>query len=598
MNKVTIFESVLILFIVVWHPYLNIQNEWKSKKIFKIMVSLWIIVNIVVLYNLGIFTIVQENLLKVFFIYSTLKILIFSDLLIVLFVGCYYFKNCSFFLNQILPIIKIANILETMHIFSLIVTSNEITEAKNEICYFVYLFAFNVVLFCIDEFHYMEVKPKQKLKYDEDFRTRDIQKREVINVINSYTGTEQIMMLISDKWGGGKTYFVNQIVNQMRKNPKFYIIKMDTLDMSSKEVFLSNMFAKILRKLKKDRFFGGIKDIDRYFEMVLRVVLGETVVGLIQSPFNNFFGITNHKILSLSEGTNKFSEILGNHNLLIVIDNIDCCAKETASEVISLFNNILLLPKSIIIILADQEQLIKKEIVKSDEVYNYFTHIYYLNRIPYVELIKNMQNNFNRDIGDWKYKDIDKIIIDRIKVLKNEIEDTKRFCDLDYAAIEGSKVRETALEEAEKFLSVIDQGTKELEERLSNAKTIQKIYQEIYDKIIVLRNMIEEEKWEYIKIRDFIENVFIPASTFFSLMNQLCSQCFAIKASEIRENKNYKQNLLDVDNNIEEIICAVIEYSFFIKKGELVTYNAADFGEYYFSEDMKLYVINKINAEQ
>lgn len=356
------------------------------------------------------------------------------------------------------------------------------------------------------------------------------------------------------------------------------------------------MFSKISGKLKKDRFFLGIKDIDQYFEMVFRVVLGESAAGLIQSPFNNFLGITNHKILSLSEGTNKFCEILGNHNLLIVIDNIDRCAKETASEVISLFNNILLLPKSIIIILGDQEQLIKKEIIKLDEVSNYFTHIYYLNRIPYVDLIKNMQNNFNRDIGDWKYKDIDKIIIDRINLLKKEIEDSERFCNLEYAHIEGTNVRDKALEEAEKFLSIIDQGVKELEERLSNAKTIQKIYQEIYNKIIVIRNMMEEEKWEYGKIKGLIENVFIPACIFFSLMNQLCSQCFTVKISELK-NQNYKQKLLDIDNSIEEVICATIEYSFFVKKGEFVTYNAVDFWEYYFANDLKTYINNKINTE-
>ncbi len=596
MNKVTILEFAIILFIVVCHPYLNIQNEWKNKKIFKILFLLWMIINIVALYNLGVFAVAQESLLKVFSIYSTLKILIYSDLLIILFVGCYYFKNCSFFLNQILPVIKIVNILETMQILYLIITNDKITEAKDEIWYFAYLFTVNVVLFCIGEFHYTEVKFKQKLKYDEDFKTRDIQKREIINAINSYTGTEQMMMLISDKWGGGKTYFVNQIINQMRKNPKFYIIKMDTLDMSSKEIFLSNMFAKISRELKKDRFFLGIKDIDQYFEMVFRVILGESAARLIQSPFNSFLGITNHKILSLSEGTNKFSEILGNHKLLIVIDNIDCCAKETASEVISLFNNILLLPKSIIIILGDQEQLIKKEIIKLDEVCNYFTHIYHLNRIPYVDLIKNMQSNFNRDLGDWEFKDIDKIIIDRIKVLKREIEDSERFCNLDYALIEGSNVRDKALEEAEKFLSVIDQGMKELEERLSNAKTIQKIYQEIYDKIIIIRDMMEEEKWEYSKIKGFIENVFIPACTFFSLTNQLCSQCFTVKISEL-ENQNYKQKLLDIDNSNEEVIYAVIEYSFFVKKGELLTYNAVDFWEYYLADDLKSYVNNKINIE-
>lgn len=548
------------------------------------------------LYNLRVFNVIQGSLRKVFFIYSTLKVLIYTDLLIILFVGCYFYRNCSLFLNQILSIIKIINVLETMQIFCLIITSDEIMKVKNEICYFVYLFIINIVLFCIDEFHYTEGNHKQKLKYDEDFKSRDIQKREIINTINSYNGTEQMMMLISDKWGGGKTYFVNQIIKQIRKNSKFYIIKMDALDMSSKEIFLSNMFTKILRKLKEDRFFLGIKDIDQYFEMVFRIILGESAARVIQSPLKNFLGITNHKIISLSEGKNKFSEILGNQNLFIVIDNIDCCARETASEVISLFNNILLLPKSIIIILGDQEQLVKKEIIKLDEVCNYFTHVYYLNRIPYKDLIKNMQSNFDRDIGDWKYKDIDKIIIDRIKVLEMEKKDSQKFCKSGYSSIPSQNIRNIALAEAENFFSVIDQGVRELEERLSNAKTIQKIYQEIYDKIVVIRNMMKEENWDYNKIKGFIENIFIPACTFFSLTNQLCSQCLTVQISELKY-QNYKQKLLEKNNSKEEVIYAIIEYSFFVKNGELPTYNATDFWEYYFSDDLKSYVNNKINIE-
>lgn len=549
-----------------------------------------------VLYNLRVFNVIQESMQKFFSIYSTLKVLIYTDLLIILFVGCYFYRNCSLFLNQILSIIKIINVLETMQIFCIIITSDEIMKVKNEICYFVYLFIINIVLFCIDEFHYTEGNHKQKLKYDEDFKSRDIQKREIINTINSYNGTEQMMMLISDKWGGGKTYFVNQIIKQIRKNSKFYIIKMDALDMSSKEIFLSNMFTKILRKLKEDRFFLGIKDIDRYFEMVFRIILGESAARVIQSPLKNFLGITNHKIISLSEGKNKFSEILGNQNLLIIIDNIDCCARETASEVISLFNNILLLPKSIIIILGDQEQLVKKEIIKLDEVCNYFTYIYYLNRIPYKDLIKNMQSNFERDIGDWKYKDIDKIIIDRIKVLEMEKKESQIFCQSGYSSITSLNIRNMALAEAENFLSVIDQGVRELEERLSNAKTIQKIYQEIYDKIVVIRNMMKEENWDYSKIKGFIENIFIPACTFFSLTNQLCSQCLTVQISELKY-QNYKQNLLKKNNSKEEVIYAIIEYSFFVKSGELPTYNATDFWEYYFSDDLKSYVNNKINIE-
>lgn len=596
MNKVTIFEFALTLFLIIFHPFLKIQNEWKNKKIFKILVFLWIIINTVVLYNLRVFNVIQESMQKFFSIYSTLKVLIYTDLLIILFVGCYFYRNCSLFLNQILSIIKIINVLETMQIFCIIITSDEIMKVKNEICYFVYLFIINIVLFCIDEFHYTEGNHKQKLKYDEDFKSRDIQKREIINTINSYNGTEQMMMLISDKWGGGKTYFVNQIIKQIRKNSKFYIIKMDALDMSSKEIFLSNMFTKILRKLKEDRFFLGIKDIDRYFEMVFRIILGESAARVIQSPLKNFLGITNHKIISLSEGKNKFSEILGNQNLLIIIDNIDCCARETASEVISLFNNILLLPKSIIIILGDQEQLVKKEIIKLDEVCNYFTYIYYLNRIPYKDLIKNMQSNFERDIGDWKYKDIDKIIIDRIKVLEMEKKESQIFCQSGYSSITSLNIRNMALAEAENFLSVIDQGVRELEERLSNAKTIQKIYQEIYDKIVVIRNMMKEENWDYSKIKGFIENIFIPACTFFSLTNQLCSQCLTVQISELKY-QNYKQNLLKKNNSKEEVIYAIIEYSFFVKSGELPTYNATDFWEYYFSDDLKSYVNNKINIE-
>lgn len=596
MNKVTIFEFALTLFLIIFHPFLKIQNEWKNKKIFKILVFLWIIINTVVLYNLRVFNVIQESMQKIFSIYSTLKVLIYTDLLIILFVGCYFYRNCSLFLNQILSIIKIINVLETMQIFCIIITSDEIMKVKNEICYFVYLFIINIVLFCIDEFHYTEGNHKQKLKYDEDFKSRDIQKREIINTINSYNGTEQMMMLISDKWGGGKTYFVNQIIKQIRKNSKFYIIKMDALDMSSKEIFLSNMFTKILRKLKEDRFFLGIKDIDRYFEMVFRIILGESAARVIQSPLKNFLGITNHKIISLSEGKNKFSEILGNQNLLIIIDNIDCCARETASEVISLFNNILLLPKSIIIILGDQEQLVKKEIIKLDEVCNYFTYIYYLNRIPYKDLIKNMQSNFERDIGDWKYKDIDKIIIDRIKVLEMEKKESQIFCQSGYSSITSLNIRNMALAEAENFLSVIDQGVRELEERLSNAKTIQKIYQEIYDKIVVIRNMMKEENWDYSKIKGFIENIFIPACTFFSLTNQLCSQCLTVQISELKY-QNYKQNLLKKNNSKEEVIYAIIEYSFFVKSGELPTYNATDFWEYYFSDDLKSYVNNKINIE-
>lgn len=573
-----------IVLYILFHPNVSTEIIWKHQKKRNIILNLYITINCVLILYLSHWELLDQ-IKDTFMRY---EMLIYINICILLLYGRLYYVNAAAYLNEYLIIVKFVNLIELVYLSS----STLLIKEYSFIFYYklfliLILFVWNGILHDIKEYRLKDNLKTTRIEYSDLFKTRYEQSKEITNRILAQNDNEPLTILISDEEGGGKTHFVNNILEKIKENKKIHIIEMDALDICNKELFLSNLLSKIIKELKAKKYFVSIKGLEGYFDNVLKIALENSALAVIQHPIRKYIGVRRGNEFSLDEERQEFSKILGNSRILLVIDHFDKCSKDLSSETIYFLNNILLLPKSVIILVGDKQKLIQKEILTEDTIYSYFSYIYSLKKIPYSALLDSIQSDFQKKLYPIFSFDVKNTILDKVNILKAEVKRLKKFCEIDYAKINTGLFQDKSIKDSEKRYMVMENGINIIENKLSNARSIQKLYQEVYEKLIYLYETNAKQYFPE-KLRIHIKKTFIPACIFKELVKILCPSHLDKLGGHCEAVINYRELLIESTNE-EEQIYLMLEFSFFqdsieknfnTKEEFWNTYNMSDIKEY------------------
>ena len=172
-----------------------------------------------------------------------------------------------------------------------------------------------------------------------------------------------------------------------------------------------------------------------------------------------------------------------NQKIVIIIDDMDRCTKDTVKYAMKLFSEIMLLPKSIIIFVGDYWQLIAEADLKKDFFDKYFTYNYNLCKISFEYLLDYYGEVYSFDKFHLPYFiNVSEYIKDMLLRLSEWCSDGLELTFHD-EAIAHSHLSSKAMNEAEMLKTNLYGGMKYIKEGLSNPRKIIRIYSEIYDQL-------------------------------------------------------------------------------------------------------------------
>ena len=597
-----IMICILILCIFLFfHSKINFKIKWKNKKLVYFFFLLLVLCNLFVLYRveaLNSFLCFITNILQ--FFYAIEKIICF-DVLVLFVVGGMYFKNKNVYFEWFIPIWKIFNIIEMNEIIIQMIQNRTTNKwfGNLETLRLIAVLVLHTVLSDIDSIKIKCSEGKKGLQYTEKFNVREEQKEELVKIICSNHEEKQKMILISDERGGGKTYFVKQVIEQAKKEKSFFVVTMDALEWKSREIFMSSLLEKIGSELKEKRYFLDSGNIEKYFETVLRIAMGDEATNAVSRPLGNFFGLYRKASLLECGVTSKIADVLGENHLLLVFDNIELCSEEIVKEMMDFFKNLILFPKCIIIVLADQKNLTTVKNISSQDILGYFTYICRLKTIDYEILVNTMQNSFEQMIKDQGLSEeycsikISQLLCEVITKVEQAISDKEKFCSENYSQLQDNEHRSRLLKETEKALTGLTSGLDSLKKKLSNPACIQVIYQDMYDKVFKINELLDMKSVQYKEIEVFLKTVYLPACLFYSLAMNLCAECFIDTSLEDDSKKDYPFGKIlfeGTKGSKHEKIYSLIWYAFFGECSIGPKYDREKFWAYYRRNNLKEYM--------
>lgn len=296
--------------------------------------------------------------------------------------------------------------------------------------------------------------------------------------------------------------------------------------------------------------------------------------------------------------------MLGDQKIVILMDDLDRCTKETIKYAMKLFSEIMLLPKSIIVFVGDYRQLLDEDDLKKGFFDKYFTYNYNLCTIPYNNLLE-----YYRDVYALEELQLPSVVkvpeyiegmLERINTICSQNEQNS------VAYKEGlahGSIRDVAISQEILLSQNLTAGINKIKERLSNSRKVIRIYKEIYDQLKRIRIAIEVNGSNCSKSAPLLRDTVYPAVMFYSLARtictddfwEMCADDFAGFEDDIERNLRLMQveNLADEKKGEEKLVYAALVYYHFSEDIWGKNVRAQEFKNFYLAASVKKYLFEE-----
>ena len=478
------------------------------------------------------------------------------------------FKNSYTYLNKFVKYYIVANTIELIMIFF-----QQYNQQENGYIRIIFqiTIASSIVIInsLLEDVKFINNATKVLNIYQEKeelFEIRKSQLDEIYRKIEQHKGDEQITILISDEWGGGKTFFAKELFNKLNKTKRFNAIWINMNDFDESETLVKQIFHKIYSVLSENGYYtGNSSEFEAYLQSVFNIILDESISDMLSIKFDK---LGESKSKTLSEISKEFSEMLGDERIIIIIDDMDRCTEKTISDAVKLLSEILYIPKSIIIFAGDYKHLLGKNEFKDGFFDKYFMYNYNLNSIPYDFLLEYYQRKYkdeNLKLPNMPNvsEEIKKMII-AVKKEKNEEENQRIYMN----NLEKGDLKNQVLNQSMALEDNLEIAIKSLEKCLSNPRRVIGIYNEIYDQFKSLDYALGNVRMDTEVLQLKLNDVIYPAIMFYGLARIMCSNHFW--DISVEDFLGFKEDILNtlskmdqiIDNNEDYVYMLLVHYFF------------------------------------
>ncbi|MGN8785579.1 P-loop NTPase fold protein [Blautia sp. HCP3S3_D9] len=427
------------------------------------------------------------------------------------------------------------------------------------------------------------------------FEVRQLQLEEIFAKIRTHNGEDQMTIFISDKWGGGKTFFMRKLFEELEKTKRLYPIWINMSDFNESEAVVRQILRKIHDVLAENDYYMGVSsEFEKYLQAILDIILDESIVSITKTRFDAFTKNELDESKTLSEISGEFSNILGEDRIIVLIDDVDRCTDEMIAQVVKLFSEILFLPKSIIIFAGDYKYLLGKKEFKNGFFDKYFMYNYNLKSVSYSFLMEYYQERYkNCELSNLPYiLDVPKEVRKMVNFLKSVCQEQKKIQIDDQ--IQG-EMRKRVEEESMALENNLETAIVKLEKSLSNPRRVIRIYNEIYDQLLRLNKIVKVEQIRRDILETKLREVIFPGILFYSFARTICIEHFwNICAEDFVDFEEDIQDMLSKINKTcdsetdEDLVYMLLVYYFFSTKRYNIIKQLDSISRYYKTFDIKI----------
>ena len=431
---------------------------------------------------------------------------------------------------------------------------------------------------------------------------RKIQMDEILKRLKAYSQKQQLTIFVSDEWGGGKTFFAKDLCSRL-KCEHYNTVWIDLVDFNDEEAFIKQVLKRIRIELELNNYYTGKhSEFEKYLKAILDISTNETIANLFVGE-KILFNENSVKINSSMEGiTKQLSQMLGEKKIVIIIDDLDRCTKETVKYAMKLFSEIIRLPKSIIIFVGDYKQLISEPDINKGFFDKYFMYNYNLCKMPYDYLLDYYSEIY--EFNGFKLPEF----FDIPQYINKIIQDVSIFCSQELNILPRNNVvqsglSEAAIREATLLEENLKKGLTQLKDRLSNPRRIIRIYNEIYDQLNRINMTINLYLFDKNKVSLIFQDKVYPAIMFYGLVRTLCIDIFWDICT--RDFEDFHENILDVlrkmntenisaTNDEEGAVYGVLIYYYFSSDFNRDNDRGNEFKKFYIASNFEEYLCNEV----
>lgn len=579
----------------------GISHSWKHKQLqtlkWKGRFKYFLTFNILILSMLFAFSRADSNynlykkISDLFGVFRQIDVFLYAWVFLMLLVGFRY-KNRYTYINTLIKYFITINYFELVNM----VFCDYVPGQKGylpfgvKVCIGISVAALNSI-FKNFEFCRME-KKMHAIKNNDLFHPRRKQMDDILNKILTYTDDKQMSIFISDEWGGGKTFFARYLYNEIKKLKVQNIIWINLIDFNDEESFIKQVFKKIQIELNSNGFYTGwTSEFESYFETIINISSKDTITKSLLEKFQSN-GMKNY--VSLSESLEEFSQMLGDNKIIIIIDDVDRCTDNTITAALKLFSEIIMLPKSIMVFVGDYNQLLVKQGFGEGYFDKYFMYNYNLKTVPYKELFSYYQekyefNNLSLSIEINLYDEVQTIFQRIIQWYMSE----EKHGIAEKDSLDKGQMRSVAVQESIELVKNMKDGICELDKKLSNPRRVQRIFNEVYEKLLSVSKGIKDGGLDSASILSKLEDIVLPATIFYSFTRNLCIDQFLdicgddfVNFSDKVLDTVYEMSTQNDDSKTELKIYRLLIYYYFSTRFTNNKRRSEEFREFYVAVDM------------
>lgn len=192
-------------------------------------------------------------------------------------------------------------------------------------------------------------------KANELFPSHREQAENIANIISS-SSSEPFSICLSGAWGTGKTSVINGVIELLKgtRDKTYDIIYINALELDNKKSVLTYIMNQIRDKLKSRGVYVGINSEYKEFISSITGTLTTNAVGaFVQKKFlrGDDYREQKQKLEKVLERTYK------NGKLVVVVDDVERCDKETAREYLFLIKEVATMRSCVSIFVTDYDML-------------------------------------------------------------------------------------------------------------------------------------------------------------------------------------------------------------------------------------------------